>query len=179
MEMFALQENIALELLRHPTKNVKSEEEILVLVKTLESLLGSNTSLSAPEIGVQSAVAIIRLPDFTLDLVNSEIISQSNPIISHGEACFSFSAKFNCLRYADVVVKNGLCESVIQLTGKAALLAQHHINHFDGTVYHDKVIRLTEVREDGSIKARGLCPCGSRRRFKECCMTLTPISTQR
>lgn len=177
--MFALKEDIALEVLRRPAKKVESEEEAHVLVKTLESLMGRHTSLSGPEVGIQSSVAIIRLPDYSINLINPEIIAESVPIISHGEECFSFPhLKLNCMRYEHVALRNGLCGDIIQLSGKAALLAQHHVNHLHGVVYHDRMIRLAEARVDGSIYKEDRCPCGSQKRFAECCMIPRTMSTQ-
>ncbi len=172
--MFALKGDIALELLRQPVKKVESEEEAHVLIKTLESLMGNHTSVSGPELGIRSAVAIIRLPNYSLNLINSEIISESDPIISHAETCFSFPRlELNCLRYENVVLRNGLSGEVVQLSGKAALLAQHHVNHLHGVVYHDRMIKLAEVRDDNTVKNSDACPCGSKRKFSECCTTTT------
>jgi len=169
--MFAVKEDIALAVLRQPVKQVEFEEEAHVLVKTLESLMGPDISVSGPEVGIQSSVAIIRLSNYSLDLINPEIISQSDPVIWHGETCVSFpDLELNCLRYDKVSLRNGLCGEVIQLSGKAALLAQHHVNHLHGVVYHDKMIRLAKVREDDSVKDGDYCPCGSKRKFAECCL---------
>ena len=177
--MFALEKNLVLELLRKPAQKVKSEEEAHVLIKTLESFIGPYSSLSAPEIGIQSSAIIIRTPYVSIDLINPEIIDCEEPIISHQESCASFpGVKLNCMRYNKVVLRHGLYDRVSQLTGKTAIFAQHHINHLNGVIFHDRMIKLAEVHEDGFIRKNDPCPCGSRKKFEQCCIMKRSILSQ-
>lgn len=175
--MFALKD--IPQTLRQPSKKVESEEEAYVLIKTLESAIGNYKSLSAPEVGVQSSVAIIRLPTLSLNLINPEIISESLPVISHTEECYCFpNLHLNCLRHDYVMVRNGMYGNVSHLYGVSACLVQHQINHLQGIVYHDRVIKLAEVHENNLVRNKDFCPCGSKKRFASCCMIHKSISLQ-
>jgi peptide deformylase len=74
------------------------------------------------------------------------------------------------MRYNHIVLKNGLSGSPMVLEGPLAILAQHQIDHLQGVVFYDRVIKLAEVRQSGRLSTKSRCPCGSGKKFLQCCM---------
>lgn len=169
--MEALQASIVLEELKHTSAAVETVEKAQVLINILESALEHRHSLSAPEIGIKAAIAIIRTPGLSIDLINPIILSKKDPIISFGESCFSFPNKqANCMRYNHIVLRNGLRGDPMDLVGQPAILAQHQIDHLQGVVFYDKMIKLAKVHQNGELLTTDPCPCGSRKSFAKCCL---------
>ncbi len=169
--MEARQEGVILEELRCTSSAVETIEEARVLINILESHIDNGYSLSAPELGIKAAIAIIRMPGLFIDLINPIILMKEAPILSLGEFCFSFPQKrLNCIRHKHIVLRNGLSGDSLTLMGQPAILAQHQIDHLQGVVFYDKVIKLAEVHQNGELLTTDVCPCGSRRNFAECCM---------
>ena len=153
---------------------VSSVEEAEVIVRLLESTLKElafHSSISAPQVNVMKQVAVIRHPEFRIDLVNPIIISHSeDKYISYSERCLSFPLEMvNCMRWKDIVIKNGFSDTPIKLDGLVAAYVQHEIDHFNGKLLRDRAIRMAVVREGGLLKKADFCPCGSKDRFYECC----------
>ena len=132
---------------------------------------GKYFSVAAPEVSVLKTVAIIRTPNLDLNLANPKIIKTSGKAISFSEPCCSLPGmSFNCLRFVDISIENGLDKKVIQLSGLESFLVQHEMDHFNGVFPFNRLIKMVVVREGGSIKLNDICPCGSKKRFKECCL---------
>lgn len=164
--MEALQGN-----LRCTASAVQTIEEAKVLIRALESAIGNKNSLSAPEVGTTTAIAIIRTPEFSIDLINPIILVKEVPVLSFGEQCFSFPGKtLNCIRYNHIILRNGLKGDPLELTGCSAILAQHQIDHLQGIVFQDRAIKVAEVHENGFIGLDDFCPCGNKKSFARCCM---------
>lgn len=166
---------VALEILRSKCEEVEHPSEAEILVSLLENIAkdhpGEAFCLAAPEVNVRKKVAIIRAPDFSLDLINPKIVTQKEMIVSLKETCSSFAGQhYNCFRYNDIFVENGFKKEIIQLKGQAALYAQHAIDHLSGVLYHDRLIKFAVVRPNGKILNNDFCPCGvAKKRFEICC----------
>jgi peptide deformylase len=168
--MNALKKKVALDLLRNPCVLIHTEEEAEVTIRFLESALEGSVSLSAPEVNIFRQASIIRSPNFSLDLINPVITEKSERIISFDELCASFSHESqNCWRYKNITVQTGLDRKEIKLSGKEAILVQHEVDHLSGKVFYDCSIKVALVRNDGIIKGRDFCPCGSKKKFNQCC----------
>jgi len=154
---------------------VKSESEAEVTIRLLENALKERPdcfSVSAPEVGIMKKVAIIRLPDLSVNVVNPKLIKLSGHSLSLNERCFTFPAMtFNCLRFEQIVFENGVDKKVTQADGTAAYVIQHEIDHFNNIYCINRIIRLAVVRDDRLIRPSGLCVCGSKKRFKDCCQS--------
>jgi peptide deformylase len=169
-----------------PRKNVKKKssgkkcskisnlEEGEVIIRLLESFLKESpgySSISAPQVNVMKDVAIVRHPEFRIDLINPVIIKHSeDKVISYSERCLSFTLeRVNCMRWSEIEIKNGFSDTPIKLDGLVAAYVQHEIDHLNGKLLKDRAIRMAVVREGGLLKKADFCPCGSRDRFYECC----------
>lgn len=95
---------------------VTNDEAIDVIAKLEWELHHSPTpgiGLAAPQIGINKAVAIIRIknpfdpsdPMICVNLVNPELVEASN-IIPYSEGCLSFpGSSVSTIRYAEIIVK--------------------------------------------------------------------------
>jgi peptide deformylase len=170
-------ENVALEVLKGKCKKVETKEEGEVVIALLESVLRESNFyyISAPEIDIKKQVAIIRFyfrPNeiFSIDLINPIIIKAENKLVAFGEQCLIWPHNYyNCLRYNDITILNGLDQKEIVLNGPPAFIVQHQIDHLNGILMQDRTIKLAIAREDGIIKDRDRCPCNGGERFFRCC----------
>jgi peptide deformylase len=168
--MGLIKENIVVQPPRRICEDVGSPEEAEVLVGMLEVVL-TGSSVSAPEISLFKKAAIIRSPDFSIDLINPVITKAENKIISYNEECFSFPGKnVNCIRWNEIELQNGFDKKRLIFTGKSAILIQHEMDHFNEMTFYDRAIKLAIVKEGGEIRFNSFCPCGSKKRFVLCCM---------
>lgn len=152
--------------------DVETQEEAEVLIRALESVLQELRfpSISAPEINVRKKAAIIRTFDFEINLINPIIVARSDPYIAFQEVCPSFPNKvFNCIRYRKITLQNGLAERIVEFEGNKAVFVQHEVDHIYGRIFHDRAVKMVVARENGSILENDFCPCGSKKRFFECC----------
>jgi peptide deformylase len=162
--------------LKTKCEQVQNTSESEVIVNLLDAVIeeSQHQGISAPEINVMKNVAVIRLPNFSLNLINPEILSVEDKIISYNETCSAFdSFKINCLRHKTITIQNGFNKEIITLSGKPSILAQHLIDHFNGKIHLERMIKCAIVRDDGLILDEDKCPCASKKKFKECCKAFT------
>jgi peptide deformylase len=151
-----------------------SENEVGTLIENLENELTNanrlgkgGIGLAAPQIGIAKSIAIVRLGNISINLVNCKIEKGFDKIHFSQEGCLSFPGRLvNTLRYQEVYVTNNLVfpHSFIA-TGLIAVICQHEIDHLNETLFLDK--------EDKVIKSKlgpnDLCFCGSNIKYKRCC----------
>ena len=129
-------------------------------------------AVSSPQFGVYKKITCIRIPkevvkgaeeDMKYDFINPVIADYDTAFIYQHEGCLSFpKVYFNTLRYRRVLVKDALRPSGIILMGLSSVVAQHEIDHLSGILYFD--------RKKQSIDRNELCPCGSKKKAKKCCL---------
>jgi len=164
---------VVLDVLRSPCVDIETHEESEVVIRMLEVVLtekSSFTSVAAPEANILKRAAIIRTPEFSIDLINPIILTGVDKVLSFSEKCISFDESVNCLRWSEITIENGLKREKLTLSGLSAILVQHEIDHLEGKVFFDRAIKMAVVREGGKIKLSGHCPCGSGKVFSTCCM---------
>jgi peptide deformylase len=152
-------------------------EEVGTLISTLENELSAanrlgakGVGLAAIQIAIPQKIAIIRLDNIKLDLVNCEISQSYDKIEFKDEGCLSFPTNnIDTYRYQEVYVINNLVEphSFIA-TGFLAIAIQHEIDHYNSVLYMDhQVPKLNQVTK--KAKPNDKCPCGSNLKYKRCC----------
>ena len=94
--------------------------------------LTKGCGLSAIQIGFNLRVAIIRLPDFKLNLWNPKIIEKEKSFMFTGESCLSLPGlQINTKRYYNITIENGDGKKY-NLKGLQAVVVQHEIDHMNG-----------------------------------------------
>jgi peptide deformylase len=143
----------------------------------LEASLGDlGYGLSANQIGVQKSVCLIKFNDKTYKLLNPRVIETSSEVITFmREGCLSFPGKrCNTVRFTRIVVED---DNIGQLTLSLdkddilPIIFQHEIDHLGGKLMFDNV-RRPIIRTEKKISRNALCPCGSGKKFKHCCLNL-------
>ncbi|MBZ4645281.1 MAG: peptide deformylase [Clostridia bacterium] len=118
------------------------------MAETMRSANG--VGLAAPQVGILKRVVVIDVGSGLIELINPEIIHAEGKQIEV-EGCLSVPGKWGEVeRPAKVVVKalnrNG---EEIQIEGEGLLARAlcHEIDHLDGELFIDKVIRFVEPDE--------------------------------
>jgi peptide deformylase len=98
--------------------------------------------LACPQVGVAKQMAIVRVDDIKLDLVNAKIISFDYQFEFDGEGCLSFPDRYErTLRYKEIVVEGNLVQPYrFVATGFVAVIIQHEIDHLNGILLPDVAI---------------------------------------
>lgn len=103
----------------------------------------AGVGLACPQIGIAKKMAIIRVDDFKIDLVNAEITNKYYPFEFDGEGCLSFPGRYEkTLRYREIVVEGNLVRPYRFIaTGFVAVVILHELDHLDGILLPDVAIR--------------------------------------
>lgn len=131
--------------------------------------------LAAPQIGVAKNMAIVRISrdkDYSLDLdlVNCKIAEGFDQNFFEQEGCLSFPGRFErTLRYQEIhIVNNAIGPPGFIITGVAAVVCQHEMDHLSSILLPDVAIKETEIRKK-KVRPNDLCLCNSGRKYKKCC----------
>lgn len=145
-------------------------DQLEIELKNSARLGRPGIGLAAPQIGIEKNVAIIRINELKINLINSKIEKAYNQQIFREEGCLSFPNKVeDTLRYQEIYVTNNLeAPNSFICTGLTAVCVQHEIDHWNNKIFYDyskpKVI-VPKVK----IGPNELCFCGSNIKYKKCC----------
>jgi len=140
----------------------EAEEIIEQLELSLKSSEVPGVGLAAPQIGIHKRVAIIRLGNEKLNLINPHIIEKKHGFILNGEGCLSVPGKkVNTRRFKEILVKDDLHPAGLVLVDMIAVVSQHEIDHLDQILITDRDLSNQPGRNDP-------CFCGSGKKFKKC-----------
>jgi len=125
-----------------------ANEETAQLVKRLWRILEADggVGLAAPQIGVDSRVAIIRDPDAPvaksrITMINPEVVETFGPEVPFEEGCLSFPGLFFDVMRRRGVVVNYFDESghkhQVRNEGILARIVLHEVDHLDGVLFSD------------------------------------------
>jgi len=148
------------------------EELVLALKLSIDrGMLG--VGLSAPQIGINKKVAIIRIGNIKIDLVNCEIIKRFDKIFV-SEGCLSLpGVSCEIERSKQIIVSNNNFGShkVFCAYGIVSVCIQHEMDHWDGILILDR-----ELKKKTNIGLNQACPCGKidkktnkSIKYKKCC----------
>lgn len=134
-----------LDKLREKSKDFKGtandlRDIIHELERELKESKMSGVGLAAIQIGIPMKVAIVRSNKLTLDLVNAEIISASEMIVSKKEGCLSVRKYVDTHRMHKITLKNG-DGKIYKLEGFEAIICQHELDHFLGVLITDRSVK--------------------------------------
>lgn len=103
----------------------------------------AGVGLACPQIGIAKQMAIIRVDDIKIDLVNAKIAKQYHQFEFDGEGCLSFPGRYEkTLRYKEIVVEGNLVyPHRFIATGFIAVVLQHEHDHLNQILLPDVMIR--------------------------------------
>ena len=165
--------------LRQKSTPIETYKEAVSIKDQLEELFPKHGAyaVSAPQIGILKSVFLIH-PKFNHNeflCVCNPVIKKKSSIINFREGCLSFPKKFkNTIRYNEIVVEfkepiNGKLETKkVLLEGIEAIIFQHEIDHFNGVLFKDRVLK--PLRRTPKIGRNEPCPCKSSKKYKKCCL---------
>lgn len=138
------------EILYKNCKEVKNfDEKLHILLDDMYDTLQKNNGvgLAAPQVGILKRAAVIDVGDGVIELVNPEIIEQSGSQIG-SEGCLSVPNVWGEVERPNVVTvkaqdRNG---KWFKITGEELLARAfcHEIEHLDGKLFLDRVIRFLD-----------------------------------
>jgi peptide deformylase len=158
-----------------------TEEEVDSLIETLQIELDNanklgrgGIGLAAPQIGIHKNIAIIRLGNISLNLVNCKIEKGFDEAKFVQEGCLSFPGRSeDTIRYREVYITNNLVyPHSFVATGLIAVICQHEIDHLNGKLFMDRIFPKPENKSSANNSKLGpndLCSCGSGKKVKKCC----------
>jgi peptide deformylase len=164
-------------LLKQKCSDATLEEANEIILKLEEELENSGKlgnpgiGLAAPQIGIYKNVAIIRVDEFRINLVNARIEKQYDQFIFEGEGCLSFPGRVEkTLRYNEIVVSNSVEPHRFTATGLLAVVILHELDHTEGITLDETAIKQPEIKQaKNKLRPNDLCYCGSGKKLKKCC----------
>jgi peptide deformylase len=124
--------------LKQKSELVRPDEIASILQDLGDSLdLARGCGLSAIQIGIIKNIAIIRLGEVKLDLVNAYIVEKNDKFRFIGEGCLSLPAlHIDTRRFKEIkIINNGKEENY---TGLLAVCIQHELDHCIGLTILDR-----------------------------------------
>lgn len=168
-----------IEKLKVKSENAKEDEveEILKELNIVLNLSGERgvpgIGLSAPQIGINKRIAIVRIGSMKLDLVNCNIIKKIDDMI-FSEGCLSIPGRIcEVERGRQIVVSNNNFGSHKDFCayGITSVCVQHEMDHWDGVLMLDR-----EIKKKINVGPNQPCPCGKidaktnkPKKYKKCC----------
>lgn len=151
--------------------------EVGELISVLESeLAGANRlgkggiGLAAPQIGIAKRIAIVRLDNLNIDLVNCHLEKGYDPAIFKEEGCLSFPGRVeDTTRFQEVYITDNLVyPHTFTATGLVAVVCQHELDHINSVLFMDhKIEKLVPKKK--KVGPNDPCMCGSSKKYKKCC----------
>lgn len=108
--------------------------------------------LAAPQVGILKRIVVIDVGEGPVELINPEILEESGEQI-RAEGCLSIPGIYGEVKRPERLLvkaldRNGK-EQRIEATGMLAIAMCHEIDHLDGILFEDRVIRYIEANKDG------------------------------
>jgi peptide deformylase len=154
-----------------------TKQEVNELISILETELSNanklgkgGIGLAAPQIGIAKKIAIIRLPNISLNLVNCHIEKGYDPLLFKEEGCLSFPGRLeDTIRFQEVHIVNNLVEPYNFIAeGFIAVACQHELDHVNSTLFMDHKVLKVEPKKK-KLGPNDICNCGSQKKYKKCC----------
>lgn len=154
-------ENPILRKIAEPIKTAEWKKYVNVgkeMLKYIKDPDHGGVGLAGPQVGVSKRIAVVSLmkdredENFaTIMMLNPEIIEHSEEITCDFiEGCLSLpkTKKGYVGRYSDIKLRyfdEQAKEKILKLSGLAAVIVQHEIDHLDGILYIDKLVAGEEA----------------------------------
>ena len=165
--MIITDENI----LRTPCLQVLPEE-VNDIISLLEQELKDSAirgsegiGLAAPQIGIFKRIAIVRVDNYSVNLINPVIEQGYDQQIIQGEGCLSFPGRLEkTKRFREIHYTSDNKKYIA--TDLPAIVIQHETDHLNNILLPDVAIK-EEIKKN-KIRPNDPCFCGSGKKFKKC-----------
>jgi len=146
----------------HATNENVSIEEGKEIIAQLEENLDTDkgVGLAAPQIGINKRVAIVRLDNENINLINPRIIHSYGLVLSREEGCLSIPDTYvDVYRFREIVVVDDLHPNGFIASGEISIVLQHEIDHLYS-------ILMTDRAANKKLRRNDPCPCGRKENGK-------------
>ncbi len=126
-----------------------TSNRIVGLIRDLKETmtLENGVGIAAPQVGAQDRMIVVETGNGLQAFINPKIVRKSFRMIESEEGCLSVPGVFGIVRRHRGVVVEAYNENAQPVTIRAenfpATLFQHEIDHLNGILFIDKVIRYT------------------------------------
>lgn len=139
----------------------KFDQKLAILIEDMIETMhdAGGVGLAGPQVGILRRVVVIDAGDEDLELVNPEIIEQSEQTETDAEGCLSLPGKYGLVARAQRVVvraqdRFGECYDY-EGEGLLARCFLHELDHLDGHMYTEKVERMLTPEEIEELSHSG------------------------
>ncbi|MDI6601391.1 MAG: peptide deformylase [Thermoanaerobacteraceae bacterium] len=146
------------EILRKKSKEVKEvDDRIRLLIDDMAETMynADGVGLAAPQVGVLRRVIVVDAGSGLIALVNPEIVMVDGEQIGV-EGCLSIPDVAGEVARPQIVTVRGLDRNgeLIEITGEDLLARalSHEIDHLNGVLFIDKVIKYVNMEDEDGIK---------------------------
>ena len=128
---------------------VKFDEKLHILLDDMYETMQSRdgVGLAAPQVGILKRAVVIDVGDGKIELINPEIVEESGEQTG-SEGCLSVPGVFGEVTRPNVVTVKAQDRDgkLFKITGKELLARAfcHEIEHLDGKLFLDRVIRFID-----------------------------------
>ncbi|AGC68341.1 peptide deformylase Def [Thermoclostridium stercorarium subsp. stercorarium DSM 8532] len=140
------------EILRKKSKPVKEINDRIneLIDDMLDTMYDANgVGLAAPQVGVLKRICVIDVGEGPIVLINPEKIEESAEQVVDIEGCLSIPGVYGEVKRPERVVVKALNRKgesfTIEGTGLLARALCHEMDHLDGILFEDKVIRYVDM----------------------------------
>jgi len=151
---------------------INEAEEIWANLKASLNV-SAGYGLTANQIGINKRVSFIKYAGKEYHLLNTRIVETGPTTIIYNEGCLSLPRKLvNTERYHTITIEDeilGRMQLTMSKDGLLPIIFQHEIDHMNGKTILDRK-RQPIRRKTPKIGRNQPCPCGSGKKYKNCCL---------
>ncbi|HHX77815.1 MAG TPA: peptide deformylase [Firmicutes bacterium] len=137
-------------ILREKARDVKEVDDTITrllddMLETMEAARG--VGLAAPQVGISKSIAVVKIDDEVYELINPVLLKAEGEEVDV-EGCLSFPGLYGEVARAtsiEVAFLNRKGEKVkIKASGFLARAMQHEMDHLNGVLFVDKVLKYVK-----------------------------------
>ncbi|NLO38361.1 MAG: peptide deformylase [Ruminiclostridium sp.] len=107
--------------------------------------------LAAPQVGILKRVAVVDIGEGPVELINPEKLEESGEQL-HVEGCLSIPGIWGEVKRPERLLVKALDregkEQKIDASGMLAIAISHEMDHLDGVLFEDRVIRYIDMNKE-------------------------------
>lgn len=137
------------------------DKRIIMLLDDLNDTLKdyNGVGIAAPQVGILKRVVLIDIGDGPIELINPELIDTEGAVIDI-EGCLSVAGKYGEVERPQKARVKALNrhgeEIIIEGEGLLARALCHELDHLEGKLFVDKVIKYVDINEEDRKKRRAI-----------------------